>query len=68
MSSTYPRIVVDLSKIKHNVETLIHKASEKQVDITGVIKGANGLPEIIDTFIEGGIKTIGSSRLEQLEL
>lgn len=36
--------------------------------ISGVIKGVNALPEIIDTFVESGLTSLSSSRLTQIEL
>ncbi|MGO2083498.1 alanine racemase [Vagococcus sp.] len=68
MQQVYPRLVVNLDKLKNNVETLRKKAEKKAVTISGVIKGVNALPEIIDTFIEGGLRSLSSSRLSQIEL
>lgn len=63
----YPSLVVNLGKLQQNVETLVRKSEEKGVQIAGVIKGVNGLSEVTETFVLGGLKTISSSRLEQLE-
>lgn len=67
MENLYPRTVIDLIKLKSNVETLLGKAKENGVTISGVVKGVNALPEIIDTLVAGGLCSLSSSRLSQLE-
>lgn len=63
----YPKLVVDLKKLRHNVERAQLMCSEKGVEIAGVIKGCTGIPECARQFELAGCKYIASSRLEQLE-
>ncbi|KFN88997.1 alanine/ornithine racemase family PLP-dependent enzyme [Tetragenococcus muriaticus] len=63
----YPKLVVDLEKLKHNVETIIKICEEKNIKVAGVIKGFNGSLPMVNTYRAGGIEAIGSSRIEQLK-
>ncbi len=67
MNKRYPRLEINIKYQKENVEAVIRRCSKCNVNITGIIKGVNGMPEITKAFIEGGIKSIGTSRLEQIE-
>ena len=67
MSGNYPRLLINLNHFKTNVEKTIDRCKQCNVEITGVIKGVNGLPEVTETYISGGVKSIGTSRLEQFE-
>ena len=67
MSGNYPRLLINLNHFKNNVEKTIDRCKQCNVEITGVIKGVNGLPEVTETYISGGVKSIGTSRLEQFE-
>ena len=59
----YPKFVIDKKKLKHNAKNVLDMCN----DIVGVIKGMNGLEEIIKTLIDAGFKTLASSRLSQLK-
>ena len=63
----YPKLVVDLSKLKHNIEKVQSMCRDKGVEIAGVVKGCTGLLECVEQFELAGCKFIASSRLEQLE-
>ncbi len=67
MGERYPRLEINLAHLKHNVATIVEKCGSQGVQVMGVIKGANGLPEVAKTFDEGGVAMIASSRLEQIE-
>jgi len=62
----YPRVEINLEKLKHNVMKVNEKCVDNGITMTGVIKGANGLPLIAKQYIEGGVKIIGTSRLDQV--
>lgn len=62
-----PRLTIDLSKIRHNVETVRALYGHRGVGIMGVTKAVLGWPEVARTFLRGGIDTLGDSRLENLE-
>lgn len=62
-----PKLVVDLNKLRHNVEKVQRMCHDKGVEIAGVIKGCTGLLECVEQFERAGCRFIASSRLEQLE-
>lgn len=53
MSGNYPRLLINLNHFKTNVEKTIDRCKQCNVEITGVIKGDNGLPEVTETYISG---------------
>lgn len=64
---SYPKVVIEKNKLRDNAENVLNMCNEKCIDVVGVIKGVNGLDEIIRILIEAGFKTLGSSRLSQLK-
>ncbi len=62
----YPRVTVDLKKLRNNIEQMVKRAGEKGIEVAGVIKGCTGLPLCAKEFAEGGCAYIASSRLEQI--
>lgn len=63
----YPVLEIDLKKLKENITNILKKSNEKNINITGVIKGVNGDEKIIKCFISSGVKSIASSRYEHLK-
>lgn len=63
----FPQILIDTNKLKHNIKTVMEKCSDKGITVSGVVKGTNGLPIIIETFIKAGMRNLASSRLSQLK-
>ena len=41
----YPQVEINLSKLRNNVEQMVLRAKEKNIEIAGVIKGFSGIPE-----------------------
>lgn len=62
----YPQVEINLSKLRNNVEQMVLRAKEKNIEIAGVIKGFSGIPEASMEFQHGGCSILASSRLEQL--
>lgn len=62
----YPRIEVDLSKIKHNTEVLVRLCKKYGIDVAGVTKSFCGHPDIARVIVEGGVKYLADSRIENL--
>ncbi len=67
MRESYPRLVINTGHFRENVEAVIRRCSLCNVEITGVTKGVNGIHEVTKAYVEGGVKSIGTSRLEQFE-
>ncbi len=63
-----PRIVFNLGKLQHNVTTIYNMCAAKGVEIVGVTKGFTAIPEIARVMVDGGIKTLGDSRLENIQV
>lgn len=63
----YPELVIDLEKLKENIDVINRKCSDAGVEIAGVIKGCTGLTDCARQFARAGCRFIASSRLEQLE-
>lgn len=63
----YPKLVVDLKKLRHNIDHVLVKCQDQGIEVAGVIKGCTGLPECANQFALAGCRFIASSRLEQIE-
>lgn len=62
-----PKLIVDLNKLRSNIEKVQRMCHDNGVEIAGVIKGFTGLPECAMQFERCGCRFMASSRLEQLE-
>ncbi len=63
----YPCILINLKKIKHNVKTIISLCKLKNIQVVGVTKVFCARRPIVNAYIEGGINTIGDSRIENIK-
>lgn len=63
----YPRVEINLEKIRHNAKNLCEMCAEQGVKLTGVIKGVNGIPEVMKVIDESPVMSMASSRIEHLE-
>lgn len=63
----YPRVTVDLKKLRNNVDQILKRCKEQNIEVAGVIKGCTGLPKCAQVFADGGCSFVASSRLEQIE-
>jgi len=63
---TVPRLEIELKKIGHNVKKLRDLFGYKGISITGVTKAVLGSPEIANALVEGGISSIGDSRIANI--
>ena len=62
----YPQLIVDLDKLRENLAAVIDRCHDSLVEVTGVVKGANALPEVARVFAESGLKYLATSRLDQV--
>jgi len=65
-SLKYPELEINLSKIQNNAKTIVDKCNQKGISVCGIVKGANGFPEVAKALISGGCTEIGDSRLHHL--
>lgn len=62
----YPLLQINQDKIYQNARIIVEKCKEKGINISGVIKGFNGLNCIVKEFVRAGCTQIASSRIEKL--
>ncbi len=61
--ASYPRLIINLSAIRHNAVLLYTLLSGKGISIIGVTKGTTSHPKIVKAISSQGIKYIGDSRI-----
>ena len=62
----YPQLEIDLSLLQSNARAVISRCNAVGICVCGVIKGADGLPEIARALRAAGAAELGTSRLEQV--
>ncbi|HIU25005.1 MAG TPA: alanine/ornithine racemase family PLP-dependent enzyme [Candidatus Copromorpha excrementigallinarum] len=67
VSGRYPKLIIDLKKLRHNVEKVREMCLDRGIELAGVVKGCTGLAECAGEFEKAGCRFIASSRIEQLE-
>jgi predicted amino acid racemase len=67
MKALLPRIEIALSQIRHNTRILSELYGQKGVALMGVSKATLGDPAIAEAMIQGGVKFIADSRIENIQ-
>lgn len=67
MKALMPRIEISLSQIRHNARILSKFYEQKGISLMGVSKAVLGDPLIAEAMIQGGVKFIADSRIENIE-
>ncbi|MGJ9384677.1 alanine/ornithine racemase family PLP-dependent enzyme [Salipaludibacillus sp. CF4.18] len=67
INSGTPRVEINLLKIAHNIDKLIHLYGTKGLDIMGVTKGVCGSPAIAKLMVDKGIRLIADTKLANLQ-
>ncbi|MBE9125013.1 MULTISPECIES: alanine/ornithine racemase family PLP-dependent enzyme [unclassified Coleofasciculus] len=67
MKALMPRIEIALSQIRHNARILSELYGQKGISLMGVSKATLGEPSIAKAMIQGGVKFIADSRLENIQ-
>ncbi len=67
MKALIPRIEIALSQIRHNARMLSELYGQKGISLMGVSKATLGDPSIAKAMIEGGVKFIADSRIENIQ-
>ena len=62
----YPQLEFDLEKLRSNARAVISRCHARGIRVCGVVKGADGLPEVARTLRQCGADELGTSRLEQV--
>jgi len=66
--NVFPRIIISLEIIEHNLETLLRWYREKDIQITAVIKGVCASSEIAELFSNHNIHSIGDSHIQSIKI
>lgn len=64
---SYPKLIINLDKIKENASEMIQKSRKKGIEVAGVTKVTCGNQTIANTLVKSGIKILGDSRIENLK-
>ena len=67
MKSFMPRIEISLPQIRENARTLSELYGQKGISLMGVSKAVLGEPSIVKAMIEGGVRFIADSRIENIK-
>jgi predicted amino acid racemase len=67
MQAFLPRIEISLSQIRHNASVLSELYGQKGISLMGVSKAVLGDPAIALAMIQGGVKFIADSRIENIQ-
>lgn len=63
----FPRIEMDLCKLKRNTEKMVKLCRENNIEIAGVTKVFCAYPQAAAAMVKGGISLLADSRLENLK-
>ncbi|MBN2659286.1 MAG: alanine racemase [Spirochaetales bacterium] len=61
-----PEIHVDIKKIRENTKTLVDFCRSRGISVTGVTKVTCGMPMVAQAMLDGGVASIGESRIENI--
>jgi ornithine racemase len=67
MKSFMPRMEISLSQIRDNARILSELYGQKGISLMGVSKAVLGEPSIAEAMIQGGVKFIADSRIENIQ-
>lgn len=62
----YPKIIINLDKIKQNTKHAVSVCAKSGIEVVGVTKACLGDPIVAEAMLEGGVNIIGDSRLPNL--
>ena len=61
-----PRLDIYLGKIKSNSKHITDLCLKHKIEVVGITKGCCAIPEVAQAMIDGGIKILGDSRIDNL--
>ena len=64
---TYPRILIYPKRIEQNVETIVNLCNKQNIKVAGVTKGVCAHEDVVDSFVNGGVKYLADSRIKNLK-
>ena len=63
----YPLLEIELGALASNIQLITGMAKDQGIDIAGVIKGFNAIPELVDVIDKSECRWIASSRMKHFE-
>ncbi len=63
----YPRLIIDKAKLLHNIQKVCHTCKAHGISVSCVVKGFNGLPELVRLYDQTDCLHIADSRLDRLQ-
>lgn len=63
----YPRIEINLSKLKHNVKTITDKCKENGIKVAGVTKVFCADKKLVKAYVDGEVSYLADSRLQNFQ-
>ncbi|GAE93942.1 alanine racemase domain protein [Gracilibacillus boraciitolerans JCM 21714] len=66
MENIFPRVEINLEKIRHNAKILTVLAAKKGISVTGVTKGVAGNLDIANVMIDAGITCLADSKMKNI--
>jgi len=63
----YPKLEIDINKLKHNVKIISHMCHDKNISLAFVTKSFCAREEIVEKLVEEGIDYIADSRINNLK-
>lgn len=64
--SLYPRLTLDLGRLRANAERMLTLCRRNGVDVMGVTKGVAGDLEVARVWVDCGVSSLGDARLDNL--
>lgn len=61
-----PRLDIYLDKIRKNSENINNLCFKHGIEVVGITKGCSAIPEVAQVIIDGGVKILGDSRIENI--
>lgn len=65
--AVYPRLTIDIAKIRENAQRITTLCAGQGIEVCGVTKDVCGDPVVAQALVDGGVALIGDSRLADLE-
>lgn len=62
----YPMVTVDLDKLYNNTSIVVNNCHKSGINVAGIIKGCNGIPEVGRIMMDAGCSQLGTSRMDQI--
>ncbi|WP_422444444.1 alanine/ornithine racemase family PLP-dependent enzyme [Thermoanaerobacterium sp. DL9XJH110] len=63
----YPRVEIDIAKIRHNARYVVDYCGKNGIEVMAVTKGVCAFLPVVKAMLEGGVRKLGDSRLQNIE-